>query len=189
MSSPNHIILWRRLDLPGHDICRLWKTTAGWQLIGTAVFLCDQMPCLLSYEVSTDVDWRTCDASVSGYVGQSTVALAIAPTQNGHWSINGIEVQEAAGCVDLDLGFTPATNLIAIRRLSLKAGERSPSHAAWLDFPSLRLKQLEQQYHRISDREYEYLAPDVGYAAVLEVDRYGAIIHYPDLWKQELGRD
>jgi hypothetical protein len=189
MSSSNHTILWRRLDLPGHDICRLWKTTAGWQLIGTAVFLFDQMPCLLAYEVSTDIDWQTCDASVSGYVGQSAVALAIAPTQNRRWSINGIEIQETAGCVDLDLGFTPATNLIAIRRLSLKVGERSPSYAAWLDFPNLCLKRLEQQYYRISDGEYEYLASDVGYAAVLEVDHYGAITHYPDLWKRELGRD
>lgn len=132
MSSPEHTILWHRLDLPGHDVCRLWRSASGWQLSGTAIFLSDQMPCLLSYEVSTTTNWQTSIASISGYVGKSAVALTIALTPNGHWSINGLEVQEAAGCIDLDLGFTPATNLIAIRRLSLEIGEQSQAPAAWL---------------------------------------------------------
>ncbi|MBD2070535.1 putative glycolipid-binding domain-containing protein [Leptolyngbya sp. FACHB-671] len=174
MSSLDHTILWQRLDLPGHDICRLWKSTAGWQLSGTAIFLFEQMPCLLAYEVSVNNSWQTCAASVSGFVGQSDVALAIAPTSNGHWSINGIEFQEAAGCMDLDLGFTPATNLIAIRRMALRVEEQSQAPAAWLDFLDFKLKQLEQYYRRVSSYEYEYAAPDVDYAATLEVDRFVA---------------
>ncbi|MBD3886088.1 putative glycolipid-binding domain-containing protein [Phormidium tenue FACHB-886] len=185
MSPPDHTILWRRIDLPGHDICYLWRSEAGWQLSGTAIFLFEQMPCLLSYEVSTNASWQTCIASISGHIGRSAVALTILPTANRHWSVNGLEVQEAAGCIDLDLGFTPATNLIALRRLSLEMGERSQAPAAWLDFPDFKLKQLEQQYHRISPSEYEYVSPDVGYAATLTVDSHGAVTHYPDLWKQE----
>lgn len=186
MSSPDYTILWRRLDLPGHDICHLWQSTHGWRLSGTAIFLCDRMPCLLSYEVKTTANWQTTIASVSGYVGQSAIALTIAPTANGQWSINGVEVPEVVGCIDLDLGFTPATNLIVIRRLSLQIDERSPAPAVWLDFPDFKLKQLEQQYHRLSPNEYEYVSPSVGYAATLEVDTYGAITHYPTLWKQEV---
>ncbi|WNZ25821.1 hypothetical protein HJG54_25275 [Leptolyngbya sp. NK1-12] len=185
MNSPDHTILWRRLDLPGHDICYLWETINGWQLSGTALFLFNQMPCGLSYKVETDVNWKTFAAHVSGYVGKSAVMLTIALTQNQCWSLNGLETQQAAGCTDLDLGFTPATNLIAIRRLSLRIGERSQAPAAWLDFPNFTLKKLEQQYHRLSDYQYEYAAPDVGYADILEVDRDGAITRYPTLWKVE----
>ncbi|KAM3095869.1 putative glycolipid-binding domain-containing protein [Phormidesmis sp. 146-12] len=193
MSSPNHIILWRRLDLPGHDGCQLWQSTNGWQLSGTTIFLFNQMPCCLSYEVNTDINWQTSTASVSGHVGKSAVALTIsAPHRQAtasagieHWSINGLVVAETTGCIDLDLGFTPATNLIAIRRLSLEIGARSQAPAAWLDFPDFTLKQLEQQYHRLSDYQYEYTAPDVGYADVLEVDRNGAITRYPSLWEIE----
>jgi uncharacterized protein len=185
MNPPIHSILWRRLDLPGHDICHLWKSADSWQLSGTAIFLFNQMPCCLSYEVSTNVNWQTSTASVSGHVGKSAVALTITPTVSGHWSINGLEVEAAAGCIDLDLGFTPATNLIAIRRLSLEIGARSQAPAAWLDFPDFTLKKLEQQYHRLSDYQYEYTAPDVGYADVLEVDRNGAITRYPSLWEIE----
>lgn len=186
MNSLEHSILWRRLDLPGHDSCCLWKSGDGWQLAGTAIFLFDQQPCLLSYEVNTDSHWKTCTAAISGYVGESIMALAIARTPNHRWSINGIELQEAAHCVDLDLGFTPATNLIAIRRLSLAIGARSPSPAAWLAFPDFTLNQLEQHYHRISRDRYEYSAPSAGYADVLEVDAYGAIARYPQLWEQEI---
>ena len=41
------------------------------------------------------------------------------------WFANGVEQDNVAGCLDLDLGFTPATNLFAIRRLSLKVGQRA----------------------------------------------------------------
>ena len=185
MNSLEYTILWRRLDSPGHDSCCLWKSGDGWQLSGTAIFLHDQRPCLLSYEVNTDSNWATCTANISGYVGKSIIALAIARTPNNYWSINNMELQEAADCIDLDLGFTPATNLIAIRRLSLAIGARSPANAAWLDFPDFTLKQLEQHYHRLSHDRYAYAAPDVGYADVLEVNDDGAIARYPQLWEQE----
>jgi uncharacterized protein len=157
----------------------------AWQLSGTAIFLFNQMSCHLSYEVSTNAHWQTSTASVSGRVGKLAVALTITPTVNGHWSINGLEMKTAAGCIDLDLGFTPATNLIAIRRLSLEIGERSPAPAAWLEFPNFELKILEQYYHRISHHQYKYAAPQVDYTSILEVDRYGAITRYPSLWEQE----
>lgn len=185
MNLLEHTILWRRLDFPGHDSCSLRKFNQGWQLSGTAIFLFNQKPCLLSYEVNTNPDWETRTASVSGYVDKSIIALTIARTPNHRWSINDIELQETTDCIDLDLGFTPATNLIAICRLSLAVGARSPAPAAWLDFPDFTLKQLEQHYHRIAHDRYEYTSPTAGYADVLEVDDYGAIVHYPHLWEQE----
>ena len=185
MNSLEHTILWRRLDYPGHDSCCLWKTGDGWQLSGTAIFLFEQKPCLLSYEVNTNTNWETCTASISDYISKSIIALTIARTSNHSWSINDRELQEAADCVDLDLGFTPATNLIAIRRLSLAVGARSQANAVWLEFPNFTLKQLEQHYHRSSHDRYEYTSPDAGYADILEVDDYGAIACYPQLWEQE----
>jgi hypothetical protein len=185
MNSLEHTILWRRLDYSGHDSCCLWKSGNGWQLSGTAIFLFEQKPCLLSYEVHTDSRWKTRIANISGYIGKSIVALTIARTSNNRWSINDKELQNAADCIDLDLGFTPATNLIAIRRLSLAVGARSQAPAVWLNFPDFTLKRLEQDYHRLSYDRYEYSAPSVGYADVLEVDAYGAIARYPQLWEQE----
>jgi len=32
------IVLWRRIDLPGHEIGRIDSRDDGWTLVGTAVF-------------------------------------------------------------------------------------------------------------------------------------------------------
>ena len=40
----------------------------------------------------------------------------------GVWTLDGAAVSGLEACVDLDLGFTPATNLLQIRRLALALG-------------------------------------------------------------------
>ena len=58
--------------------------------------------------------------------------------------LNGEVQQGVAGLVDVDLGFTPASNLLAIRRFDLGIGEATPAPAAYLTFPELRLVRLDQ---------------------------------------------
>ena len=102
------------------------------------------------------------------------------------WFVNGVEQDQVAGCMDLDLGFTPATNLIAIRRLALKVGQRAQAPAAYLAFPKIRLEKLEQNYHRVEHTKYEYAAPKFGYAATLEISAAGGVVSYPGLFEQVL---
>lgn len=86
--------------------------------------------------------------------------------------------------MDIDLGFTPATNLIALRRLSLKVGQRAEAPAAYLRFPQMRLVMLPQTYLRVGRTEYEYHAPTVGYAGTLRVLPSGEITQYPGLFER-----
>src|SRR4026207_452783 len=37
-------MLWRRLDVPGHDACALRRIASGWRLEGTALFALDVHP-------------------------------------------------------------------------------------------------------------------------------------------------
>jgi len=99
------------------------------------------------------------------------------------WLLNGILQADAAGLVDLDLGFTPATNLIAIRRLDLAVGKESPAPAAYLPFPALRLERLEQTYKRLDAGRYRYTAPAYGYDDLLTVAATGLVTAYPGLWR------
>ena len=85
--------------------------------------------------------------------------------------------------VDVDLGFTPATNLIVIRRLSLKVGQHAEAPAAYLAFPKMRFVKLPQTYRRTGRTAYEYEAPTVGYTGTLHVATSGAILHYPGLFE------
>ena len=45
---------------------------------------------------------------------------------HGDWKLNDVPVPELAHCVDLDLGFTPATNLMQLRRLQPDSTARRP---------------------------------------------------------------
>jgi hypothetical protein len=104
-------ILWRRLDTPGHDACRLEGRDDGWQLEVTAVFRHEGVPARLTYHIACDLAWCTQQGRVRGWLGPRPVEFGMAPTAAGVWTLNGAAVPGVAGCVDLDLGFTPATNL------------------------------------------------------------------------------
>src|SRR5450432_4453518 len=116
-------VLWRRLDSPGHDACRLEKHEDGWRLDGAAVFLRDWVPARLTYDLTCDLSWRTQYGQVLGWIGAQAIEISIARTAAGHWSLNGDVVGGLGPCVDLDLGFTPATNLLPLRRLALTEGQ------------------------------------------------------------------
>jgi uncharacterized protein len=176
--------LWQRLDTPGHDACVVHRAAGGWRLSGTAVFLDGARPCQLGYRVDCDERWNSLSATVSGWAGRDRIDVTIEALAHGAWALNGAEQPLARGCVDVDLGFTPATNLIVIRRLDLQTEAIVPAPAAWMPFPELHLQRLEQTYRRIGIRQYDYQAPDVPYEAVLSVDESGLIVDYPGLWRR-----
>ncbi|WP_161946184.1 putative glycolipid-binding domain-containing protein [Desulfonatronum thiosulfatophilum] len=100
----------------------------------------------------------------------------------GAWTVNGAELPQITGCQICDLGFTPATNFLPVRRLALRIGEEAQAHAAYLTFPQLRFEVLPQRYKRISDTEYEYQSPGVGYSGTLVFSAQGVIVSYPGLF-------
>jgi hypothetical protein len=118
-------------------------------------------------------------------MGRRAVEINIVAMPGERWQINGTDQPEVAGCIDVDLNFTPATNLIAIRRLALAVGDASDAPAAWLRVPELTLERLEQRYHRVGLDIYDYEAAGTGYAASLQVSDVGFVTRYPGLWEQE----
>jgi hypothetical protein len=77
---------------------------------------------------------------------------------------------------------TPATNLLALRRLSLAVDQEAEVTAAWLTHPDFALTPLRQRYRRTSQAEYAYTAPDHAFAGALTVNGQGFVLDYPGLW-------
>jgi hypothetical protein len=179
-------VLWRELDTPGHDACRLETRDGAWRLDGAAVFRDERgRPARLAYQVEADAAWRTRRGRVQGWLGAQAVELDIARTADGGWTLNGAPAAGLEGMVDLDLGFTPATNLLPLRRLALADGQTADAPAAWLDPAAGTLVVLPQRYTRRSATVYWYESSGGGYAGVLEVEPTGFIRRYPGLWEIE----
>jgi uncharacterized protein len=176
--------LWRRLDVPGHDCCQLAASGTGWRLHGTAVFRHETGPAHLEYDVRADHGWRTREGRVDGWVGDQLVRIRVRRVASG-WVMNGVSSDRARAYVDLDLGFTPATNVLQLRRLALAVGEAAHVSVAWLDVPSGTLEELTQRYERRTATTYAYEAPRFDYAADLEVAESGFARNYPGLWIAE----
>lgn len=181
----NDAILWRRLDTPGHDACRLEQTDTGWRLDGATAFRHEGTPACLVYQVECDAQWRTSKGVVQGWIGARTVDLVILRTPADVWTLHGEVVPHLDGCFDLDLGFTPATNLFQLRRAALQVGQSAAIPVAWLDVADSALQVLQQRYERRTGEMYWYEAPRFGYAAALEVLPVGFILRYPGLWEAE----
>ena len=103
----------------------------------------------------------------------------------GHWQLNGTKKPAVNGCVDLDLNFSPSTNLLPIRRLKLEIGQGAEVNAAWLRFPSFELEPLSQVYTRLDEHTYRYSSKGGEFVRELTVDDVGFVTNYPEIWQAE----
>jgi uncharacterized protein len=185
-ADPVDSILWRRLDAPGHDACRLMRGADGWRIEGSANYLHDGVAASLAYRVDCDRDWRTRQARVQGWIGPLRRELHVARNTDGSWTLDGRTQQPGLHhCSDLDLGFTPATNLLHVRRTALAVGQSADVPVAWLDVSAGTLDLLEQRYERRSERSYRYQAPRFEFDAELSVRPSGFVERYADVWIAE----
>ena len=109
----------------------------------------------------------------------------MARSETGEWRLNGEAVGGLDGCLDLDLGFTPATNFLQLQRCGLGIGETASFPVAWLDVPGASLAELPQRYERRTAATYWYESPQGGYSALLELADSGFVRTYPGLWAME----
>jgi len=187
LPGEGHSILWRRLDRPGHESGRLFLRGSQWNLTGTAVFANGDQPCRLDYMVLCDSRWQTFSGKISGWVGSQIVEVELSVDSAHRWCLNGSECSAVAGCIDLDLNFSPSTNLLPIRRLNLAVGQEAAVRAAWLRFPGFTLEPLEQLYRRVEASTYRYESAGGRFVADLQVNTAAFVTHYPNFWQAESG--
>jgi hypothetical protein len=176
--------LWRRLDTAGHDACALERLAKGWRLCGTALFSLDGAPVCLRYRVECDKGWATLRGEIHGFAGTAPVDHAILRTETG-WLLDGVAQPGLQDLCDLDFGFTPATNLLQLRRTAPEPGQKVEFSVAWFDLGQDALTRLPQRYERRTEKTYWYESPSVGYEALLEIGPTGFAQLYPELWRAE----
>ena len=178
---------WRRLDGPGHETARVRRSTTGWLLTGEVEVGQGEATVRVRYAVECDPQWRTRGVSVEGEEAGVTTRIVLSADGAGSWASGGTPMPELNGALDIDLGFTPATNLLPIRRLALAVGDSARVQTAWVRFPEMRVEVLDQTYTREAEQRYHYQALVDGepFSARLDVDACGQVRRYEQLWEAE----
>lgn len=147
--GPDTAVLAGRVTVP--DGCRSWD-----------------------YHVTFDGRWRARSVDVRAVDGSD--ALRLAADGLGSWWQDGDRRSDLDGCLDVDLGCTPATNTAPVRR-----GVDAPVTAAWVRFPELTVTRAAQRYTRLAADRWRYASGS--FEAELLVDRHGLVRRYGDgLW-------
>jgi hypothetical protein len=169
-----------------------------------AIVAAAPIPYTLRYEVQADEAWTSTylSATVEGAGWQRTVTLQRA---TGRWRVTageqgdldramtgagrartllpGIEDPDTlVPALDVDLGFSPLTNTLPVRRLGLHraaAGESATITAAWVLVPSLTVVAAQQSYAVLAAGSVRYASGT--FRADLTLDADGYVLDYPGL--------
>ncbi|MDN7745164.1 putative glycolipid-binding domain-containing protein [Burkholderia multivorans] len=176
-----HCVAWQIAQTwHAAEWCRLVDGRDGIELSGSVAGAIDGTPFRVDYAIACDADWLTRSARVTRWIGAAARQIDLR-CDGGRWTIDGVDAPALAGATDVDLGFSPSTNTLPIRRLALKVGDAAAIRTAWLRFPAFDIVCGEQRYTRIAPNAYRYESGT--YAADLTVDAAGLVIDY-DEWRR-----
>jgi uncharacterized protein len=178
-------VTWRRiLDDRSLEQAQLVWTQSGPRITGTVLAIHEGGPLRVDYRIECDVEWRTRFVHVDQSRAGKRIELYLTQDRPGHWLKNTTEDGSLAGCTDVDLGITPSTNTLPIRRLAMPVGSRSEIHAARVCFPELDVSRAAQSYRRVSERGFIYESLQSGFKAPITMDKDGLVQEYGEVWKQ-----
>lgn len=194
--SPVRTVLWQRVDSPGSEWCTLEREPEGWRFRGIVLVEVATVPVLVQYAVVLASDWSTRAVEIvmrSDNASQPReLRLTVDPEQR--WQIEREPAPDTSmpqddlmalhGLTDVDLGITPATNTLPIRRLDPAIGEAVAVTAAWVRFPELTIEPLPQRYIRLAERRYRYESAGGAFIAEIEVDDLGLVTKYEGGWQR-----
>jgi uncharacterized protein len=175
-------VAWRRSDeVEADEWCTLTVRDNGLSLVGTVVGADGGLPLRVEYRVLADPGGVTTAAHVRQWHGFEQRTVTLVRDQKGNWTVDGRKVRALKGCTDVDLGISPSTNTLPIRRLRLGVGQSKEIKAAWVRFPELTVEKATQSYGRPDELTYRYASGT--FAADLAVDDDGLVMTYAE-WRR-----
>jgi hypothetical protein len=175
-------VAWRRSDEVATDEhCTLTLRDGGLSLVGTVLGAEGGLPTWVEYRVLADGAGLTTAVHVRDLRGFVQRSISLARDSRGRWTVDGQAAPALRGCTDVDLGCSPSTNTLPIRRLRLAIGASHTIQAAWVRFPELTVVKAAQTYTRLDEFTYRYASGD--FEAELAVDDEGLVTTYA-VWQR-----
>ena len=140
------------------------------------------------YRVTTDAMGNTREVFLC-YAGGP--ALHVRTGTPGVWenALTGAALPELDGCLDVDIGVTPATNTLPILRLRLIQRQSAEIRAAYIPLPTeiegtFLPRPAAQRYTCLDDDLYRYEGLFRHLTAELPVDQDGLVLDYPGYFRR-----
>jgi hypothetical protein len=103
----------------------------------------------------------------------------------GRWGeMNGAHRTELDGCTDIELGCTPFTGTVPIRRSQLAAGEAIEVAVIDIDVDTLAVQPRRLRYERTGLRRWLITEPDGDRRDEVEIDDYGLVTDSPGRFRR-----
>lgn len=175
-------VAWRRSDeVEADEHCTLTLRDSGLSLVGTVLGAEGGRPVRVEYRVLADRAGMTTAVHVRDLRGFETRTVTLERNAKGSWTVDGSAARGLRGCTDVDLGCSPSTNTLPIRRLRLPIGTSHTIQAAWVRFPELTVIKAAQTYTRLDEFTYHYSSGT--FEADLAVDDDGLVTRYAE-WQR-----
>ncbi len=177
---------WQDAHGDGLEHCQLDDTPQGMRLSGAIAGTRDSSDGCF-YVVLADARFHTREVHVSLTSGAQ---MHIMSDGNGHWHDlrGGSALPGLRGCLDIDIGMTPATNTLPMRRLNLAIGASAVIEAAYVPLPGefarFAARRIPQRYTRLAKDLWRYDSLDRDFSARLRTDDSGLVLDYPGLYRR-----
>jgi hypothetical protein len=193
------LLLWRGLDVWRAEVASVELTDQWVRASGTQLGV-DPVPYRLDYKLDASDGFVTKSLEVDATGEGWSRSLRLGRDGDGAWRCEvgeegdarlppaGGEIEGLRDALDCDLGFSPLTNLMPVRRHALHERPGAADFLmAWVSVPELGLHASRQRYEHVR-REGEGaivkfldLGLFAGFTAELELDADGLVRVYPSL--------
>jgi uncharacterized protein len=178
-----HHVVWHCSLLASSEHASLLEQGDGHRLQGLVVVPREGVPCHIDYEVIADRNWLPRSATVKVTLPTKVRTISLRSEHTGRWEVDGSVAPLLEGCGDIDLGWTPATNTLPIRRLGLDVGETASIMAAWMRFPELDIVANEQHYTRLASDRWRYRSGNYDFELLTDAATGLVLAYGEDLWQ------
>lgn len=136
----------------------------GIELEGVVLGGTPEEPFAIRYAVMAEPDGR-CRGVTARTIGSPILAEIFADGMGGWRDDDGRVLRELEGALDVDLGVTPVTHALVIRRLGLAVGESADLSVAVVDILGGEIRMEARHYVRLGEERYRVEDTETGEAA------------------------
>jgi uncharacterized protein len=143
----------------------------------------------IKYTIKCDSLWRVRKLNIRSV--QMKKEISLKSDGLGKWfdDLGTTTLNDLNEAFDVDIEATPFTNTLPIRRLNLKEKQTEEILVVYITVPRLNIFVDRQRYTcLIPNKRYRFEQLDTEFVQDIEVDKYGLVLIYPNLFKRVKGR-